>query len=511
MNSRYFLGLAISTLGVRAILINQKQEIIATSWTEHSTYTPHPLWVEQNPEDWWLGTVASIRKIFESKNIIPNQIEAISLTGQMHGLVLLDGYGHVIRPCILWNDQRSISQCEQMYQDFGRDEIISYTGNRVYPGFTAPKVVWVQQNEAHLYQKTAKIMLPKDYIRYRLSGSYYSEVTDASGTSLFNVQKRKWSKEMLIALHISPSLLPDVTESSIISSTVSPEASRITGLFQGTPIVAGASSHAAEALAARIFQQGDLALSIRSSGTVFAPLDEYRIDQQGRIHCFCSIMPNKWHLMGVMLSAGAAFRWFRDQFMDTLSYDEITAIAATAPAGSEGLLFLPYLNGERNPYPDPYAKGVFFGFGFRHQKAHFARSLMEGICFGLRDSVELIKELDIAVHGIKAFGGAAQSKLWMQIMCDILHHPLSTTRDVDEPAYGAALLAAIGQGCISFEELTKQKSLMKENYVPGNCSDRYQELYPHYHHLYQTLSSSYKELFNTVCQFNLSSSDGNCS
>jgi xylulokinase len=498
MSKSYFLGIEISTPGVKAILIDDAYQIIASTWTDHPTYTPYPLWVEQNPEDWWTGTVASIRKIFEAKNILPNQILGISLTGQMHGLVLIDGSGSVIRPCILWNDQRSIHQCEMMNQQIGEKEIIQYTGNRVYPGFTAPKVVWVQENEADLYRKTAKILLPKDYIRFRLSGSYMTEVTDASGTSMFNVFRRKWSKDMLIALHISPALLPDMSESLVCSSTVSPEASRITGLYPGTPIVAGASSHVAQAIAAGICSQGDLSISISSSGVAYAPINQFNADPEGKIHCFCNADADKWHLMGVMLSAGSALRWYKTQFTPHLNYNDMSQLASQAPAGSEGLLFLPYLNGERTPHSDPYAKGVFFGFSLRHQAQHFIRSLMEGISFGIRDSVELMKATGLEIKRIKIFGGAGKSKLWLQIMSDIINDTICLNKEVEEPAFGAALIAGLGTNCFTFDSILNRRRIPDDYVFPSLDAKMYQELYPMYKSMYNTLADSFQKLHSIV-------------
>jgi xylulokinase len=498
MNKTYFLGIEISTPGVKTILIDDEYQIVASAWTEHPTYTPHPLWVEQNPEDWWIGTVASIRKIFEAKNILPNQIHGISLTGQMHGLVLLDGSGSVIRPCILWNDQRSILQCETMNQRIGEKEIIQYTGNRVYPGFTAPKVVWVQENEPDLYRRTAKILLPKDYIRYRLSGSYLSEVTDASGTSMFNVLRRKWSKDMLIALHISPALLPDMSESLTSSSVVSPEAARITGIFPGTPIIAGASSHVAQSIAAGICSEGDLSVSISSSGVAFAPINQFNADSDGKIHCFCNAWADKWHLMGVMLSAGSALRWYKTQFTPQLTYHDMSQIASQAPAGSEGLLFLPYLNGERTPHSDPYAKGVFFGFSMRHQQAHFIRSLMEGISFGILDSIELIKTSGININRIKIFGGAGKSKLWLQIMSDILNDTICLNQEIEEPAYGAALIAGLGTHCFTHDSILNRKRSPDDYVFPSPNAKLYAELYPMYKNLYTNMYESFQKLHSIV-------------
>jgi xylulokinase len=416
----------------------------------------------------------------------------------MHGLVLINGSGGVIRPCILWNDQRSIHECEKLNHDIGQKEIIDYTGNCIYPGFTAPKIVWVQNNEPDLYSKTAKILLPKDYIRYRLTGTYMSEVTDASGTSLFNVKRRKWSKEMLIALHISPSLLPDITESLVMSSTISSEASRITGLFQGTPVIAGASSHVAQSIAAGICNEGELSISISSSGVVFAPINRYYTDEQSHMHCFCHAFPDKWHLMGVMLSAGSAFRWFREQLADNMDYDTMTNLAEKAPAGSEGLLFLPYLNGERTPHSDPYAKGVFFGFTLRHQKQHFIRAVMEGIGFGIRDSAELMKRTGIDIQRIKIFGGAAKSKVWMQMMSDILNYKVSNNQEIEEPSFGAALIAGLGVSCFSPEDVFKRNRSLDDTFYPEKSCDKYQKLYPHYHSLYEVLASSFRTLHQTV-------------
>ena len=366
--STYLLGIDVSTTATKALLIDDSGAVIAVAATEYPFETPQPLWTEQDAALFWDGTVQSVRAVLAKTGINPADIAGVGLSGQMHGLVTLDAAGQPLRPCILWNDQRTAAQCAEITARVGRERVLQLTGNPVLTGFTAPKVLWVQQNEPEIYGRIAHMLLPKDYARYKLTGEFYSEVSDASGTSLFDVGQRRWSDEMLAALDIPRGWLPEVTESPVASARISAEAAAATGLVAGTPVVGGGGDNAAAAVGTGIIAEGIISTSLGTSGVVFAQSDAYRVEPEGRLHAFCHAVPGKWHLMGVMLSAAGSFRWYRDalgQHEKELAartgqdvYDVLTAEAAEAPAGCEGLLFLPYLTGERTPHPDPLARGL---------------------------------------------------------------------------------------------------------------------------------------------------------
>jgi xylulokinase len=432
-------------------------------------------------------------------------IAALGLTGQMHGMTLLDRSGAVIRPCILWNDQRTAAQCAEITQKVGAQRVLELTGNPVLTGFTAPKILWTRQNEPEAYQRVAKVLLPKDYIRYRLSGEFFGEVSDASGTSLFHVKDRQWSQEMLVALEIPRQWLPEITESPVASSRVSRAAAEATGLSEGTPIVGGGGDQAAQAVGTGIIQQGIVSATLGTSGVVFAASDEYRLEPHGRLHAFCHAVPGKWHLMGVMLSAAGSFRWFRDAVGEAEKaraaetgrdvYDLLTELAATAPAGCEGLLFLPYLTGERTPYPDPNARGAFFGLHLRHSKAHLTRAVLEGVGYGLLDSLELMRALGLEIRQVRASGGGARSALWRQILADAFNTQIVTVNVAEGAAYGAALLAGVGAGVFASVEAACNAAIrVTGSTTPGEAAGVYAAYYPRYRALYPALKAEFEAL-----------------
>ena len=373
------------------------------------------MWSEQDAALFWDGTVRSVRAVLARSGVAPADIAGVGLTGQMHGMVLLDAAGEVLRPCILWNDQRTAAQCAEITHRVGRERVLQLTGNPVLPGFTAPKILWVAQNEPEVYGRVAHVLLPKDYVRYRLTGEFFSEVSDASGTSLFDVRRRGAGRTRCWPRWTSRrAWLPEVTESPVVSARVSAAAAAATGLVAGTPVVGGGGDQAAQAVGTGIVQEGIVSVTLGTSGVVFAQSDAYRVEPAGRLHAFCHAVPGKWHLMGVMLSAAGSFRWFRDalgQHERHLAeqtgrdvYEILTAEAAQAPAGCEGLLFLPYLTGERTPHPDPNARGVFVGLTVRHGKAHLARAVLEGVSYGLRDSLELMRALGLPIDAGPGLG-----------------------------------------------------------------------------------------------------------
>jgi xylulokinase len=494
----YLLGIDIGTSGSKALLINTAGKVVASQTTSYPMFTPRPLWAEQNPQDWWEATKTSIKGVLAEAGISASEIAGIGLTGQMHGLVLLDQTGAVIRPCIMWNDQRTMDQCKAVTEAVGLENVLRLTGNQILPGFTAPKIKWVQENEQENYGRIAKVLLPKDYIRYKLSGAFFSEVSDASGTALFDVGQRRWSAEMLEAFDVDRAWLPEVTESPVPSTTVSPEAAAQTGLKAGTPIVGGGGDQAAQAIGTGILREGEVSVTLGTSGVVFAASESYRVQPEGLLHAFCHAVPGMWHLMGVMLSAAGSFRWYRDTLGDFEvqqaaesgedPYDVLTAAAAEAPAGSEGLIFLPYLTGERTPYPDPNARGVFFGLSLRHTKAHMTRSVLEGVTFGLRDSMELMQDLGVRIDAIRASGGGAKSPLWLNILANIFNTPILTNNAVEGAAFGAALLAGVGTGVYADVFAACDTVLQINKRIdPDDRVGVYQDFYELYHALYAPL------------------------
>jgi len=503
----YLLGIDVSTTGAKALVIDELGRVISSITTEYALTTPRPLWSEQSPADWWQGACTSIEAALKKADLTGMDVSAVGLTGQMHGLVLLDKDGEVLRPAILWNDQRTAAQCAEITEKVGGlENIVELTGNAVLPGFTAPKVLWVRQNEPGVYERAAQILLPKDYLRYRLTGEYATEVSDASGTSLLDVKKRRWSKEMLDALDIPASWLPRCTESPEVSGRISAFAAHATGLKAGTPVVGGGGDQAAQAVGSGVVRAGVISVTTGTSGVVFAHSDAYAAEEQGRLHAFCHAVPGKWHVMGVMLSAGGSFRWWRDSLGEpervTASllgddpYNLLTHEAALAPVGSDGLLFLPYLTGERTPYPDPQARGAFVGLTVRHTKAHLVRSLLEGVSFGLRDCLELVTRLGVPIEQVRASGGGARSPLWRQIQADVFGTELVLVNVTEGAAYGAALLAGVGAGVYaSVEQAVAQTVSITDLTTPvAENVQVYNKLYPVYRSLYPALKPAFHAL-----------------
>ena len=443
----YFLGIDSSTTGVKALLIDHLGSVIATASTDLPLSTPQPLWSEQDPHDWWNGAVSSIREVLRTSGVRAEQVEAVGLTGQMHGLTLLGEQGEVLRPAILWNDQRTGAQCDEIRARLGKARLIQITGNDSLTGFTAPKILWVQQNEPEVFARIRHILLPKDYVRYRLTGVYAIDRADGAGTTLFDIKMRDWSPEMLRALDIPLEWLPKTYEGPEITGHISLEAADLTGLRAGTPVMAGGGDQAAQAVGVGAVRPGIVALTLGTSGVVFATTGQAFIEPEGRLHAFCHSVPGRWHLMGVMLSAAGSLRWYRDTFAPGVGYDQLLAPAAGVPMGSEGLLFLPYLTGERTPYPDPLARGAFVGLTIRHGAAHMSRAVIEGVAFGLRDSFELMKSAGLAsIEQVRISGGGARSGLWRQILADTFNAELITVNTSEGAAFGAALLAGVGAG-----------------------------------------------------------------
>ncbi len=502
----YLMGIDVGTTGTKTLLCNEKGEIVAHSVEEYSLSTPQPNWAEQDPEDWWKATVTSIRKVIRDAGIDSREIKGLGLSGQMHGAVVIDKNHQVLRPCILWCDQRTAEQCRYITERIGRDRLIELVSNPALTGFTAPKIVWIKENEPQIYEKAHKILLPKDYIRFRLTGSFPTEVSDASGTLLFDVRKRKWSGEMLDKLEISRDLMPECYESPEVSSEISKGAAALTGLRPGLPVVGGGGDQAAGAVGNGVVEAGIISSTLGTSGVVFAFSEEVKVDPRLRAHTFCHAVPGKWHLMGVMLSAGGSLRWFRDvlgqeevklaQEKGVDPYKILTGEAEKVPAGSEGLLFLPYLTGERTPHADPEAKGVFFGLTIRHRKNHLIRAVMEGVAYGLRDSLEILRELKLEIKQVRASGGGARSPLWRQMQADINGVEMVTINVDEGPAFGAALLAGVGAGIYRSVEEAAQETIRVTNSTSPD--PRNTALYDKYYRLYRSLYPLLKDKFRQV-------------
>ncbi len=444
---QYFIGIDSSTTATKALLIDEQGDVVAVAATEYGYETPRPLWSEQDPDLWWEGTANSIRQVLATSGVKPDEVHGIGLTGQMHGLVLLDEGGRVLRPAILWNDQRTGAQCDEIRRRLGKERLIQITGNNALTGFTAPKILWVQEQEPEVWAQARHILLPKDYVRYKLTGEYAIDKADGAGTILFDLRERDWSPEVLAALNIPTDYLPPTHEGPSITGYLSHEAAAATGLRIGIPVMAGGGDQAAGAVGVGAVQPGVVSLALGTSGVVFATTGGPFIEPEGRLHAFCHAVPGRWHFMGVMLSAAGSLRWHRDTFAPGVSFDDLLAPAANVPIGCEGLLFLPYLTGERTPHPDPLARGAFVGLTVRHSLPHLSRAVIEGVSFGLRDSFELIKSgSGAAITQVRVSGGGAKSPLWRQILADIMNAELVTVNTTEGAAYGAALLAGVGAG-----------------------------------------------------------------
>ncbi len=484
----HFLGIDTSTTGSKALLIDERGEVIAVASSPHTLQTPRPLWSEQDPHEWWEAVSASIRSVLQQAGLDGESIGAVGLTGQMHGLVLLDDAGDVLRPAILWNDQRTQSQCDEIHKRVGKERFIQITGNVALTGFTAPKILWVKENEPDVYARGRHVLLPKDYIRYKLTDEYAMDKADGAGTVLFDLRSRDWSEDVLSALDIPRAWMPRTFEGTEFTGYITKEAAQLTGLKAGTPVAAGGGDQAAGAVGVGAVAPGIVGLTVGTSGVVFATTPSALIEPEGRLHAFCHAVPGLWHFMGVMLSAAGSLQWYRDTLAPDVPFDELLKEAESIPAGSEGLQFLPYLSGERTPHPDPLARGAFIGLTIRHRRAHMTRAVLEGVSFGLKDSFTLIQNAGLgAITQVRASGGGTKGALWRQILASVLDAELVTVNTTEGAAYGAALLAGVGAGawtdvlsasdaCIKITGSTQPEPSQAAAY--GKAYSLYQELYP---------------------------------
>jgi len=494
MIKNLFLGIDISTTGAKALLMDTTGVVVTTATTALPLSTPKPLWSEQDPHDWWNGIVKSIHQALKQADATGEDVTAVGMTGQMHGLTLLDKDGEVLRPAILWNDQRTGAQCDEIRARVGKARLIQVTGNDALTGFTAPKILWVREHEPEVYAKGAHVLLPKDYVRYKLTGDYACDKAGGAGTILFDVKARDWSPEVLEKLDIPAEWMPRTHEGPDVTGVISAEAAALTGLKAGTPVVGGGGDQAAGAVGVGAVEPGIVGLVLGTSGVVFASTDAPYIEKDGLLHAFCHAVPGAWHLMGVMLSAAGSLQWHRDTLAPGVPFDDLLAPAADVPAGAEGLFFLPYLTGERTPYPDPLARAGFVGLTLRHVRPHLTRAVLEGVAFGLRDSMELVKGAGLGeIKQIRVSGGGAKSALWRQILADVIGSELVTVNTTEGGAFGAALLAAVGAGVWATvpEACAATIKVLSATAPQPEQVKVYDALYPLYRELYPALKPTF--------------------
>jgi xylulokinase len=448
----YALGIDVGTGGTRALVIDDIGRVIASATADHEPFaSPKIGWAEQDPEDWWRACCVAVRKVLSEGNVRGGDISCVGFSGQMHGAVMLDGADNVVRPALIWCDVRTEKQCKDLTRTIGPEKLIQFTCNPALANFTLTKFLWVRENEPENWSRVRSVMLPKDYVRFRLSGEKAIDVADASGTLLLDVANRRWSREMLEAVEIDPQLLPALFESPDVCGQISESGAAATGLKEGTPVVAGAGDQAAGAIGMGIATPGAVSATIGTSGVVFAATDRPALDPKGRLHTFCHAIPGRWHVMGVTQAAGLSLRWFRDQFGAGQddgrdAYDRLAAEATQIPPGADALLWTPYLMGERTPHLDPNARGALVGITASHTRAHVIRAIFEGVAFSLRDTFTIFGEIGVPVKQIRLGGGGAKSPLWRQIQADVYGHGVELVEAEEGAAYGAAILAGVGAG-----------------------------------------------------------------
>ncbi len=504
----YVIGVDCGTSGTKTVLFDESGKVIASKTIEYPMYQPKNGYAEQDPADWSNAMINTIKAVMTQSGVSKDDVKGVGISGQMHGLVMLDKDGNVLRKSIIWCDQRTAKEVEEMNEKLGEKKLIEITANPALTGWTAAKILWVKNNEPEIYEKCAHILLPKDYLRFILTGEFATEVSDASGMQLLNVPNRCWSDEVLSALEIDKSLLGKVYESCEVTGEVTAEMAELTGLKAGTIVVGGAGDNAAAAVGTGVVEDGKAFTTIGTSGVVFAHTSSISIDPKGRVHTCCAAVPNSWHVMGVTQGAGLSLKWFRDNFCNAeketaslMGVDEYYLMdkeAETVPVGANRLLYLPYLMGERTPHLDPDARGVFFGLSAMHTKKDMLRAVLEGVSYSLRDCVEVFREMNINVSDMMACGGGGTSPLWRSMLADLYNCPVKTVASKEGPALGVALLATVGAGiyssvpeaCKAVIKTDKTQEPISEN-VP-----EYEKYYQLYREIYPALKASYKKLGN---------------
>lgn len=502
----HLLGIDIGTSGTKTLICDEDGRVLATAMAEHPISHPKPGWSEQQPEDWWQSTIAATKAVMRKARLKPADVSAVGLSGQMHGSVFLGDGEKALRPALLWNDQRTQKQCDEITSKAGgREKLIELVANPALTGFTAPKILWVREHEPKTYAKVKHVLLPKDYIRFRMTGEYATEVSDASGTLLLDVANRRWSDQLLSLLDIDKSLMPRMYESQDVTGQLSAAAAKALGLNAGTPVVGGGGDQAAGAVGNGIVRTGIVSATLGTSGVVFAHADSPTRDPQGRVHTMCHAVPGKWCVFGCMLAAGGSFQWFRNNLADgevalakrqkVDPYQLLVQQAEQAPVGSEGLFFLPYLTGERCPHPDPLARGGWIGLTARSTRQHMIRALLEGITFGMRDALEIMREMGVSISEVRASGGGARSDFWRQLQADVYDAPIVLTNASEGPAYGVAILAGVGTGVWeSVEEACKSSIKQTKKIAPNKKrAAQYERYYRTYDKLYGDLKDRFAE------------------
>ena len=503
---KYVLGIDLGTSGTKTVLFDQTGHAVASATVEYPLYQPHNGWAEQDPADWWNAAAATIRTVLQKSAIAPADVVSLGISGQMHGLVMLDENGNVLRRSIIWCDQRTQQECEEITEKVGYERLIRITANPALTGFTLSKVLWVRKHEPELYAKCRHILLPKDYVRYMLTGDFATEVSDASGMQMLDVPNRCWSDELLAILDIDKAMLAKVYESCEVTGHISARAAELTGLTEATLVVGGAGDNAAAAVGTGVVEDGRAFTTIGTSGVVFAHTDKLSIDPKGRVHTFCCAVPGAWHVMGVTQGAGLSLKWFRDQFcaaeketaasMGIDPYDLMNKEAAQSPIGSNKLLYAPYLMGERTPHLDPDCRGMFFGLSAMHQRRDLLRAVMEGVSYSLKDCLGVLSEMGVAPEQMLACGGGGKSPLWRQMLADVFDCPVATTVNTEGPALGVAILAGVGAGLYaSVPEACRAMIHLNpaQNPIPENVPE-YAKFYAVYTQLYQTNRQVFKAL-----------------
>lgn len=485
---KYFLGIDSSTTATKALLVDENGKVAGVASASYDLETPQPLWAEQDPALWWDAAQQSIREVLTKSGVDASAVGAVGLTGQMHGLVILGEDGNVLRPAILWNDQRSADECDEIRETLGLEKLVSITGNDAFPGFTAPKILWVRKHEPDVYKKVRQILLPKDYVRYQLTGEYATDRAGAGGTLMLDLKSRDWADPFLEAFDIPREWLPKTHEGTEVTGRVTAAAAAVTGLTEGTPVVGGGGDQAAQGVGVGAAAAGVVAMTLGTSGVVFAASDEPLVEKNGGLHAFPHAVPDRWHVMGVMLSAAGSLRWYRDVAAQDVDFETLVNEAADVEPGCEGLTFLPYLSGERTPHADPKARGAFIGLTLAHGRGHLTRSVLEGVAFGLRDNLKLMEDVGLTdINEVRVSGGGAQSPVWRQILADAMGVDLVTVQATEGAAFGAALLAGVGAGAwpsvdaachdsVELGETTSPNATARDQYEP--IYERFRACYP---------------------------------